>query len=97
MYTRQKLKTASDVGKRARGGTRTAFQPLQTLGTRGNIRIPTRSDTCTTQSDAKSVHIVHTPKFDVLRSSKQEPRPLLRERGSSLRWQHCDNIRSRSG
>jgi hypothetical protein len=46
---------------RARGGTRTAFQPLQTLGSPGNMGNPARSDLCTTQSGAQSVDIVHTP------------------------------------
>lgn len=45
---------------RARGGTRTAFPGLQTLGTRENMRNPTRSDRSTTESEAQSVDIVHT-------------------------------------
>jgi hypothetical protein len=61
MYTHQKLKTASDVGKRARGGTRTGFYPLQTLGTPENVANPAQSGRCTTRSEAQGVHIVHTP------------------------------------
>jgi hypothetical protein len=56
-----KCKEASDLRKYcARGGTRTAFQPLKTLGTPENIRNPSQSDRCTTQSGAKSVDIVNT-------------------------------------
>jgi hypothetical protein len=51
MYTHQKLKTASDVGKRARGGTRTGFYPLQTLGTPENVANPAQSGRCTTRSE----------------------------------------------
>ena len=60
--THVKAKTPSDEGECcARGGTRTAFQPLQTLGSRGNMRNPARSDPGTTQSEAQSVYFVHTP------------------------------------
>jgi hypothetical protein len=45
---------------RARGGTRTAFQTAQTLGSRGNMRNPARSAPSTPQSEAERVHIVHT-------------------------------------
>ncbi|MDR6417639.1 hypothetical protein J2808_004408 [Pseudarthrobacter sulfonivorans] len=48
---------------RARGGTRTAFQPLQTLGTRANISNPSQSNRNTAQSEAKSVDTVNIPKF----------------------------------
>jgi hypothetical protein len=46
---------------RARGGTRTAFQTLQTLGSPGNMPNPGQSGRCTTQSETQSVDIVHTP------------------------------------
>jgi hypothetical protein len=60
-----KAKIPSDEGEhRARGGTRTAFQPLQTLGTPENIRNPSQSGRCTAQSEAQGVHIVHTVFFD---------------------------------
>jgi hypothetical protein len=60
LYTRQS-KNPSDEGKRrARGGTRTAFQPLQTLGTRENVRNPKQFEGCTGDSEAKGVDIVHT-------------------------------------
>jgi len=36
----------------ARGGTRTAFQPLQTVGSPGIMRSPARSDPSTTRSEA---------------------------------------------
>jgi hypothetical protein len=45
---------------RARGGTRTGLQPLQTLGSPENMRNSTQSATSTTRSKAESVHIVHT-------------------------------------
>ena len=45
---------------RARGGTRTAFPPLQTLGNPENIGNPAQSGTGTTQSKTQSVDIVHT-------------------------------------
>ena len=54
---------------RARGGTRTAFQPLQTLGSRGNMRDQARSGRCTTQSEAQFVDSVHTPKFAFLHNA----------------------------
>lgn len=53
-------KRAPDMGKRAQGGTRTAFQPLQTLGSPGNMRNPSQTGRCMTQSEARSVDIVHT-------------------------------------
>jgi len=46
---------------RARGGTRTAFQAPETLGTRGNMRNPARSAPHTTRSEAQSVYFVHSP------------------------------------
>ena len=53
---------ASDLLKHcARGGTRTAFQPLQTLGTPENIPNPSQSGRCTARSEAQGVHNVHTP------------------------------------
>jgi hypothetical protein len=61
---------------RARGGTRTAFQPLQTLGSPGNMRNPARSDPHTTQSDAQSVHSVHTPKVAFQRTPKKNRVPI---------------------
>jgi hypothetical protein len=78
---------------RARGGTRTAFQPLQTLDSPGNMRNPARSDPHTTQSDAQSVHSVHTPKVAFQRHSKEEPRPHKRDRTSSFRCDEPDNMR----
>jgi hypothetical protein len=50
---------------RARGGTRTAFQPLQTLDSRGSMRNPVQSGTSTTRSAAQDVHNVHTPNWPV--------------------------------
>jgi hypothetical protein len=38
------------MGKRARGGTRTAFQPLQTLGSPGNIAKPRQFGRSTSQN-----------------------------------------------
>jgi hypothetical protein len=53
---------APDLRKHcARGGTRTAFQPLQTLDSRPNIRNPGQSSTGTAQSVTQSVDTVHTP------------------------------------
>jgi hypothetical protein len=47
---------ASDLRKHcARGGTRTAFQPLQILGIRENMRNPEQFEGCTKQSETKSV------------------------------------------
>jgi hypothetical protein len=46
---------------RAQGGTRTGLQPLQTLGSPGNVRNPAGSDLRTGQSEGQSVHNVHTP------------------------------------
>ena len=69
---------------RARGGTRTAFQPLQTLGTRGNMRNPARTDPSTTQSEATSVDTVnaaHLPDFLHLQAAAALPD---RGRGSSV-------------
>ncbi len=45
---------------RARGGTQTASQAWQTLGTRGNTRNPIPFGQCTTESDDQSVGIVRT-------------------------------------
>ena len=45
---------------RARGGTRTGLQPLQTLGSPGNMRNPGQTGTSTTQSEAQSVDSNHT-------------------------------------
>ena len=57
----QRPQKAPDLRKHcAQGGTRTAFPPLQSLGTPGIMRNPDRSDRCTAQSEAKSVDIVHT-------------------------------------
>jgi hypothetical protein len=55
---------------RARAGTRTVFQTLQTPGTPENMRNPSRSGMCMSQSDGKGVHIVHTP-FCPLRLPQQ--------------------------
>jgi hypothetical protein len=79
---------------RARGGTRTAFRPPQTLGTRGNMWDSARSDPDTTQSDGYGVHIVHTPKFALLNTPNGNRAPPLRERGMSACWKHCDAVRS---
>ncbi len=65
--------TASDVGKRARGGTRTGFQPLNFRHSPANIANPGQSGTSTTQSEAQGVHIVHTP---FLPTSPPQPRCL---------------------
>ena len=45
------------------GGTRTGFQPLQTLDSRPNIRNPAQSSRNTTLSAARSVDTVHTPDY----------------------------------
>lgn len=56
-----KAKTPSDQGIcRARGGTRTGFQALGTLGSGVHMRNPGQSGGCTRQSKAGSVDIVHT-------------------------------------
>jgi hypothetical protein len=39
------------------------------------MRNPARSDPSTTQSDGQSVHIVHSPKFAVLRVRKKNRVP----------------------
>ena len=44
---------------RARGGTRTGFQPLQTLDSRRNIRNPAQSGTGKAQSVTQSVDTVY--------------------------------------
>jgi hypothetical protein len=49
------------MGKRARGGTRTGFLPLRTLGSLGNKRNPHGSDPHTTRSEAHSLYIFNTP------------------------------------
>jgi hypothetical protein len=52
---------APEQGKHcARGGTRTAFQPLQTLRTPENIPNPSQFGTGTDESAAQGVHNVHT-------------------------------------
>jgi hypothetical protein len=52
---------AADLQKHcARGGTRTAFPPLQTLGTRENMRNSGESEGYTRQSETESVDNVHT-------------------------------------
>lgn len=48
-------------GIHARGGTRTGFQPVRILGSRGNMRNPSQSGRCTARSEAQSVDTVHTP------------------------------------
>ena len=61
MCTRKKHQKAPDLWKHcARGGTRTGFQPLQTLNSPGNIANPAQSVASTTRSEAQGVHIVHT-------------------------------------
>ncbi len=50
----------------ARGGIRTRLSPLQTQGTSQNIPNTAQSGTNTTQSDRKSVYVVHTPNLTVL-------------------------------
>jgi len=73
--THVKAKTPSDEGECcARGGTRTAFQPSQTLGSHGNMRNPARSNPSKGESDAQSVDIVHTHIHSPL-CSPQKPRP----------------------
>ena len=57
-----KSQIVSDEGKRrARGGTRTVFQAMKTLGTCENMRNPGQSQGCLAQYETKSVDIVHTP------------------------------------
>jgi len=52
---------ASDLRKHcARGETRTAFQPVQIVGTPENISAPSQSGRYATQSEAKSVDSVNT-------------------------------------
>ena len=61
LYQHVKAKSPSDEGICcARGGTRTGLQPLQTLGTRENIRNPAQSDVLKSRSEAKCVDAVHT-------------------------------------
>jgi len=61
LYTRQSLFAPDEGKRRARGGTRTTFQALQTLGTRENMRSPGQSGGCWAQYGTKSVDIVHSP------------------------------------
>ncbi len=52
---------APDLRKHcARGGTRTAFRPLKTMGNRENVRNTKESEDCTRHSETKSVDNVHT-------------------------------------
>jgi hypothetical protein len=46
---------------RARGGTRTTFQPLETQGSPENIRNTGHFEACNPQSKPESVDNVHTP------------------------------------
>jgi hypothetical protein len=64
------------MGKRARGGTRTAFQPLPTLGSPENIPNPSQSGIGTAGFEGKCVHNVHTP-FCPLRCPMQPTSPLI--------------------
>ena len=68
MCTQKNTKQAPEQGKHcARGGTRTGFQPLQTLDSRQNTRNPAQSGTGTgtgtgtAQSVTQSADTVHTP------------------------------------
>jgi hypothetical protein len=77
-----KRQKASDLGIHcARGGTRTAFPPLQTQGTPGNIRNPARFGPHTTRSEARSVDNVHTPNLPAQSISATSGTP--RERPSA--------------
>ncbi|MGY4544450.1 hypothetical protein ACVWY0_004395 [Arthrobacter sp. UYNi723] len=78
------------MGKRARGGTRTAFQPLQTQGSRGNMRNPARSVPHTTQSEARNVDNVHTPFLPYSRPTTELPRSPTR-----ALWCAKGNLRTR--
>jgi hypothetical protein len=60
VHTVRGTKRAPDMGKRARGGTRTAFLPLQTLGAPENISNPSQSGISTIQPEAQSVDNVQT-------------------------------------
>jgi hypothetical protein len=63
---------APEQGKRrARGGTRTAFQALQTQGTPGNIGNPGQSGTSPTRSATQNVHNVHTQKIGRSKNSDE--------------------------
>jgi hypothetical protein len=70
---------------RARGGTRTAFQPAETLNSPGNMRNTARSDPSTTQSDGKGVHIVHSPNLPFYAPRNVTRAPPPGEPASSLR------------
>jgi hypothetical protein len=60
LCTQSEAKNVSDLRKHCvRGGIRTAFHPLQKLGTPENIRNPAEFGRCTAQFDALSVHLVH--------------------------------------
>lgn len=59
-----KSKNPSDEGICcARGGTRTVFQPLKTLGKSENMQNPEQSEVSKTRSRAESVDNVHTLTF----------------------------------
>ena len=72
-YVNFQRMTASAVGRywrssrpaetRARGGTRTGFQPLNFRHSPANLANPAQSGTGTTRSEAQGVHIVHTLSF----------------------------------
>jgi hypothetical protein len=72
---------ASDLRKHcARGGTRTAFQPVQIVGTPENISAPSQSGRYATQSEAKSVDSVNTSFLSTSPGASIRPRRC----GSSL-------------
>jgi hypothetical protein len=81
-----KAKTPSDEGECcARGGTRTAFPPPQTLGSPGNVGSPAPSGTSTTGPEAPSVYFVHTPNWPVPRITTKPHPSSLDRRKSPLR------------
>ena len=61
LCTHRPAKKAPDLWKHcARGGTRTGFRALPTLGTPGNMRNSKQSQDSSTRSEAKTVDNVHT-------------------------------------
>lgn len=69
---------------RARGGTRTAFQPPEIRHSPENIADPAQSGTYTAQSEAQSVDVVHTPFSGTSRATHNDCRATQnRGRGQS--------------
>ena len=81
VHTKKHQKAADLRKHRARGGTRTGFQSLQTLGSRRNIGSPGQSGTGTAQSETQSVDTVHTPDSPHQRPPPNSRTPLLRIKG----------------